>query len=218
MRKLFDFAGSPNFAPRYNIPPTTKILAVRLSAKDKAKREAFMPQWGLIPPFAKDTSVAVRMINARSESVSEKPSFRSPFRKRRCLIPADGFYEWQKQPDGKKQPFYFTSKDNHPLAFAGLWEQWDGGEQGMVESCTILTTKAPSYMENIHHRAPVIIRSEDFETWLTGNDAASLPPSDQDPNLKFHSVDRKVGNVKEEGADLIRPAPIPIRPIQGDLF
>ncbi len=218
LRKLFEFAESPNFAPRYNIPPTTKILAIRNSEVDPKKREAFMPRWGLIPSFAKDPAVAVKMINARSETVAEKPSFRSAFKKRRCLIPADGFYEWQKTESEKKQPYYFTSSNGSPLAFAGLWESWNSPDDGVIETCTILTTMAPDYMAEIHHRAPLVIKPENFENWLSGSDQKSLPSPKQDPELKYHPVGIKVGNVKSEGADLIKPAPPSTPPIQGSLF
>jgi putative SOS response-associated peptidase YedK len=152
------------FKPRYNIAPSQHVAAVRLKP-DTAKRELVQLRWGLIPSWAKDPKIAYSTINAKAETVATKPAFRSAFRKRRCLIPASGFYEWQQQ--GKqKQPMYIRLHDRHLFAFAGLWERWEPKDGEPIESCTIVTTEANEFMQRIHHRMPVILTPEDYEVWL----------------------------------------------------
>jgi putative SOS response-associated peptidase YedK len=151
-------------APRYNVAPTQPVAAVRIPAPGQP-RELALLQWGLIPSWAEDPSIGNRMINARSESVADKPSFRTAFKRRRCLIPADGYYEWQKQ-GAKKQPFLIHRPDDGPFAFAGLWEQWRGGDGSAVESCTIITTDATDATRPIHNRMPVILDPSDYALWL----------------------------------------------------
>ncbi len=150
---------------RYNIAPTQDIIAVRDKGKE---RELVSLHWGLVPSWAKDPAVGARMINARSETVTEKPSFREAFRRRRCLIPADGFYEW-KRTDRGKQPFFFKMRDEQPFSFAGLWERWEG-EGEAIESCTILTTAANEVLAPVHDRMPVILHKEDYELWLDADE------------------------------------------------
>jgi putative SOS response-associated peptidase YedK len=150
----------PNFPPRYNIAPSQPVGVVVPSAGQQ-KRQFRLMQWGLIPSWAKDASIGSKLINARSETVHEKPSFRSAFKYRRCLIVADGFYEWQKAGNGRKQPFYFSMKDRFIFAFAGLWESWQD-----IETCTILTTSANELLKPIHERMPVIVKPEDYGVWL----------------------------------------------------
>ena len=151
----------PEIPTRYNIAPTQEVAAV---LEEDEERKLEMLRWGLIPSWADDPAVGNRMINARSETVAEKPSFRTAFRKRRCLILADGFYEWQKT-NGGKQPYYIRMKNGSPFAFAGLWESWDkyGGE---IRSCTILTTDANEMVREVHHRMPVILPPETYDLWL----------------------------------------------------
>lgn len=151
--------------PRYNIAPTQDIAAVRRD-EVTSERELALLRWGLIPSWAKDMEMGARMINARAETVHEKPSFRRPFRQRRCLIAADGFYEWQKQPRGPKQPYFITVADGRPFAFAGLWEAWNPADGPVVESCTIITTQANDLLRPIHDRMPVILTPERFDSWL----------------------------------------------------
>jgi putative SOS response-associated peptidase YedK len=153
----------PPAIPRYNIAPTQPVLAVRLD--ENGRRELTFFRWGLIPSWSKDMSVGSRLINARAETVTEKPSFRNAFKRRRCLIPADGFYEWQKV-NGKKQPLYIHGTDGRPLALAGLWELWQDPEGTRLQTCTILTTTPNELMASIHDRMPVIIEPEDFSMWL----------------------------------------------------
>ncbi len=162
LAEYFDLDGYPSsLAPSYNVAPTQEVAAI-VEEGEERKLETF--RWGLIPSWAKDPSIGNKMINARTETVSEKPSFRSAFKKRRCLIVADGFYEWQKT-DGGKQPFYIRMKDSSPFAFAGLWETWDGhGEE--IRSCSIITTDANDLMDEIHHRMPVILPPDNYGAWL----------------------------------------------------
>jgi putative SOS response-associated peptidase YedK len=158
----FEITGPlPEVPARYNIAPTQEVAAV-LTEDDERHLE--MLRWGLIPSWADDPGIGSRMINARSETAAEKPSFRGAFKKRRCLIVADGFYEWQKV-NGGKQPYYIHMMGGRPFAFAGLWESWGKyGEE--IRSCTILTTDANNMVGRVHHRMPVILPPEEYELWL----------------------------------------------------
>ena len=166
------------FEPRYNIAPTQDILAVRVEG-ESGRREAAMLRWGLIPSWSKEPGGGPPMINARGESIAEKPSFRTATRRRRCLIPADGFYEWQKIAGStKKQPYYIHYRDDRPFAFAGLWESWKpkdakSDDASGIESCTIVTTSASKALESIHDRMPVILEPNEYTLWLD--------PAVQDP-------------------------------------
>jgi putative SOS response-associated peptidase YedK len=148
--------------PNYNVAPTQGVAAV---LEEDGQRHLEVLRWGLIPPWADDPQVGSRMINARAETAPEKPSFRRAFRERRCLIPADGFYEW-KRMNGGKQPYYIHMKEGRPFAFAGLWESWkdDGGPE--IRSCTILTTKPNALAGEIHDRMPVILPTGSYDVWL----------------------------------------------------
>lgn len=161
---MFGLETAPRLSPRYNIAPAQMVAAVRVSP-EAGKREIAILRWGLVPPWAKDASIGSRMINARAETVSEKPAFRSAFRKKRCLVPASGFYEWEKLPK-RKQPYHVGFRDGRPFAMAGLWERWQGPEGAAVESCTLITTGANALVSSIHDRMPVILRPGDFDLWL----------------------------------------------------
>ena len=154
----------PDIPPRYNIAPTQPVAAVRLKAREQA-RELVMLHWGLVPSWVKDPKIGARMINARSETAAQKPSFRAAFRRRRCLVIADGFYEWQKQ-NGAKQPFFIHFRDARPFAFAGLWEHWLGPDASEIESCTLLTTEPNDFLRPVHNRMPVILKPEAYQLWL----------------------------------------------------
>ena len=160
----FDLANVPTWTPRYNIAPTQEVLVV-LQPSPQANREARLHRWGLIPPWAKDPSIGNRMINARAETVATKPAFRRAFKERRCLLLADGLYEWQRQ-ERRKQPFYIRLRDGRPFAFAGLWEHWEGSEGMAIQSCTILTTTSNEVVGRIHDRMPVILSPTDYDRWL----------------------------------------------------
>jgi putative SOS response-associated peptidase YedK len=162
--KEFGVPVPSDLAPRYNIASTRQIAAVR-NRPDGEDREFVLLRWGLIPSWAKDPSIGARMINARAETAPEKPAFRSAFRRRRCLVPASGFYEWQKQ--GRvKQPYYISLRERKPMAIAGLWERWEGTEGAPIESCTLLTTDANDLIAPLHDRMPVIVSPGDFDLWL----------------------------------------------------
>ena len=159
--KAFQLDGVPDLSPRYNIAPTQQVLAIQLR---DGKRQASFLHWGLIPSWANDPAIGNRMINARADGVAIKPSFRSAFKKSRCLIVADGFYEWQKT--GKaKQPFYIRLKDDRPFAIAGLAEHWHRDEK-TIDSCTIITTEPNELTATVHDRMPVILAPADYDLWL----------------------------------------------------
>jgi putative SOS response-associated peptidase YedK len=154
----------PDMAPRYNIAPTQPVAAVRVPGPGQA-REMVMLHWGLVPFWAKDLKIGAQLINARSETAAEKPSFRAAFLQRRCLVIADGFYEWQKQ-NGAKQPYFIRLRHARPFAFAGLWERWEGPGAGPIESCTLLTTEPNDLIRPLHSRMPAILHPDDYSLWL----------------------------------------------------
>ena len=156
----------PPFTPRFNIAPTQPVAVVRACPEGPGlERELAWLRWGLIPSWAKDPAIGNRMINARAETAAEKPAYRAAFRHRRCLVVADGFYEWQRT-GGRKQPYFIRMRDDRPFAFAGLWESWHGPEEGPLESCTLLTTEPNELLEPIHNRMPVILAADDYRQWL----------------------------------------------------
>ena len=161
----FDLATQPDLQPRYNIAPTQQVPVVRLPSME-GQREAPRLRWGLVPFWADDTKIGNKLINARSETAHEKPSFRAAFARRRCLVPASGFYEWSKTDDGK-QPYYIHAADDGLLGMAGLWERWTSEQTGeVVESFTILTGQPNETVEPLHHRMPVIVQPADYAFWL----------------------------------------------------
>ena len=160
----FDISGPlPDLPPSYNVAPSQEVAAIVASGGGERRLELL--RWGLIPAWADDSSIGSRMINARSETAAEKSSFRKAFKERRCLIPADGFYEWQKT-NGGRQPYHLKMRDGRLFAFAGLWESWKGDEEGEIRSCTILTTDANDLVGEVHHRMPVILPPETYDLWL----------------------------------------------------
>jgi len=154
----------PPFAPSFNVAPTQPVTVIRV-APDGPGLEPVRLRWGLIPGWAKDPSIGNRMINARSETVAGKPAYRAAFRRRRCLLAADGFYEWQRTGRAK-QPWFIRLRDDRPFAFAGLWERWEGPDHSCIESCTLLTTEPNDLVRPIHNRMPVILAAEDYDGWL----------------------------------------------------
>lgn len=196
----------PFIAARYNVAPTQPVAAVRLN--EQGQREFTFFQWGLIPSWAKDPSIGSKLINARSETAAGKPSFRAAFKRRRCLLPATGFYEWRKL-NGGKQPMYIHEAGGGLMSLAGLWEIWHAPDGGELETCTILTTSANALMAPIHDRMPVIIDPADYEMWL-----APDTPSDQlqhllrpygDGGLAVYPVSPAVNRPQNEGETLIAP-------------
>ncbi len=160
----FDLFEAPAWTPRYNIAPTQEVLVV---VKDPAtaSRQARRHRWGLIPSWAKDPAIGNQMINAQAETAATKPAFRVAFKKRRCLILADGFFEWKKE-NRHKQPYYIRLDDGRPFAFAGLWEHWEGPEGKAIDSCTILTATPNDLLRPLHHRMAVILPSSAYDRWL----------------------------------------------------
>jgi len=204
---LFEVA---DFEPRFNIAPSQPVAVVRAAATGSAlEREFAWLRWGLIPSWASDPAVGHRMINARAETAPEKPAFRAAFRRRRCLVVADGFYEWQRAA-AAKQPYFLRMRDDRPFAFAGLWESWEGPDHGAVESCTILTTEANPVVRPIHDRMPVILAPADYGRWL---DPAVQRPEELRGLLRPHApeammayaVDRHVNHPAHEGPRCIEP-------------
>ncbi len=163
LAEFFRLIDSFDWKPRYNIAPTQPVLIIR---DEEGRRQPAVVRWGLIPSWADDERIGSRMINARAETAATKPSFRSAFRRRRCLVPADGFFEWKKLSGRGKQPYYITRPDGTPFALAGLWERWEKGPNGPIESCTILTTAANQQLAQLHDRMPVILPEEAFDIWL----------------------------------------------------
>jgi putative SOS response-associated peptidase YedK len=187
----------PQLRPRFNIAPTQLIACVRRVPAPGSELEVAQLQWGLVPPWSKDGKSAYSMINARSETVHEKPSFRSPFRSRRCLIVADGFYEWVRE--GKvKRPFYITMADDQPFCMAGIWERWTA-EEKVVESVAVLTTTANGLMAKIHDRMPVILPPSEFHRWLE----ADIPPAKKNDAESEQRAVAATASLQE----LLRPFP-----------
>ncbi len=198
--------GAVPIAPRYNIAPSQPILAVPNERADQF--DHFL--WGLIPSWAKDPKIGAQMCNARAETVAEKNSFKNAYRRRRCLIAADGFYEWRTNADEKtKQPFYIRHKDAKPFAFAGLWEIWSDDAGNEVRSATIITTRPNELMTQIHARMPVILHEKDFHRWLDPKEHAAgdfqdlLEPYPAEL-MDAYPVAKTVNNVRNDGPDLIK--------------
>ncbi len=164
LQEHFEFLIHEELEFRYNIAPSQDILVVGSNGKDRVGTKM---RWGLVPPWAKDTKIGYKMINARAESLDEKVSFKRPFQSQRCLILCDGFYEWKKEGN-MKQPYRFMMKNNKPFAFAGLWERWDKGDKPLF-TCTIITTKPNELLEEVHDRMPVILPEDKYDEWIDRN-------------------------------------------------
>jgi putative SOS response-associated peptidase YedK len=210
LRRAFGFVEQPNLMPRYNIAPTQDAPVLRQRREPKGERTLQMLRWGLIPSWAKDTKIAAKLINARAESIAEKPSFRSAFRRRRCLVPADGFYEWRAEGT-RKQPYLIVRRDREPFAFAGLWERWTPKEpdaaSASIDSFTIVTTDANALLKPLHVRMPVILAPEDYGRWLDPDAAeadllALLKPAPQEW-LGYAPVSPRVNAAAVDDAALI---------------
>lgn len=208
MAQLFGTVGPvPNFPARYNVAPSFDVPAIRMGEGGGARALTLL-RWGLVPSWAKEGMKP--LINARGETVAEKPSFRSAFKRRRCLLPADGFYEWRRPQSGPKQPFNIQQKGGEPFAMAGIWEVFTDAEGSEVQSCAIITTSANKTLEPIHHRMPVILDPDDWAAWIeTPEDGARdllalLKPAPNDL-LKAYEVSTRVNRVAHDGPDLIEP-------------
>ncbi|MEP7181272.1 MAG: SOS response-associated peptidase [Betaproteobacteria bacterium] len=202
----FGLAQTPELHPRYNIAPMTDIPVVRVNAT--GARELVRMRWGLVPRWAKDPSIGAKMINARGETIAEKPSFRTAYRKHRCLLPADGFYEWVQVGGGShptKQPMHIGMKDGSPFGFAGLAERWLSAEGEVLDSCTIVTTEANELLRPIHDRMPVIVAADAYARWLdpAHTDVADLVAPFPSAAMAAYPVSTRVNNVRHDDAALI---------------
>ena len=213
IQEHFNLDSEPDWSPRYNIAPTQPVLAIRQDAKHP-RREASLVRWGLIPFWAKDRSIGYKTINAKSETAAEKPAFREAIKKRRCLVAADGFYEWKKLGPKEKQPFNIGMKDDSLFAFAGLWDRWrdpadSSADAPYLETLTILTTAANPLLAEVHDRMPVIVRPEDYELWLDpgmtdpARLADVLKPFDS-RLMRMYPVSKRVNKVENDDAELIK--------------
>ena len=230
MRRMFGYEELPNFPPRYNIAPTQPIAIVRAARRDGLLTHHFnLARWAFLPTFVKDPKDFPLVFNARCEGIAEKASFRNALRRRRCLIPADAFYEWRRIGAGKtatSQPFLFRRTDGAPLALAGLWETWHGPNGEEVDTACIITTGANGTSAAIHPRLPVVIERDAFATWLEPDEAiepalALLRPPEDDV-LCFLPVSDAVNKVANDSPEIMMPvervgAPAP-REVQPSLF
>ncbi|HVU23435.1 MAG TPA: SOS response-associated peptidase [Opitutus sp.] len=195
------------FVTRYNIAPGTAIPAIRRVPTDATRREAVALRWGFVPSWSEQDE-GTRLVNARAESIATRPMFRDAYRKRRCVVPASGFYEWQ--PVGRvKQPWLFRRRDEQPFGLAGLWDRWRRPDGGMLETCAVLTTEPNALMRPIHTRMPVLLTAEQCETWLDAPDPAALEPLLQPAPADAWSavaVSTRVNNVRVDDPSVLAPA------------
>lgn len=197
----------PEIRARYNIAPTQQVPIIRLN--DAGSRELSQVKWGFVPFWAKDPSIGSRMINARAETVATAPAFRSAFKKTRCLIPASGFYEWQKREGTAKQPMHIGMNDGAPFAFAGLWTTWGAKDAEPLLTCTIITGEPNELVAPIHNRMPVILAADDYGRWLdlaAPNPDALLRPFPAN-GMTAYPVSTRVNSPKHDDADIIVPVP-----------
>ena len=203
MRQLFGYPEQPSFPPRYNIAPTQPVPVVRI---DQGKRQFALVRWGLIPYWVKDPRNFAQLHVARSESVNDKPAFRNAMRRRRCLVPADGFYEWSEH--GPKRPFFIRPRPGGPIAFAGLWETWMGPNGEEVESVAVITTPANRTLRAIAERMPAILPPAAFEPWLDcahvdGETAAAFLMPAPEELLEAYEVSTAVNRAANDGPELL---------------
>lgn len=212
MAQLFAAAPANNLpnVPNYNVCPTTQVHVV--TGDEETGRRLVSMRWGFLPHWYKTPTDGPLLINARAETIAEKPAFRAACRERRCLVPVDGFYEWTKDKDGNRLPWLIqsASADGETLALAGVWQRWDSkaeADNGAIKTCAIVTTGANNSIGQIHHRMPVILRQKDWGLWLgeQGKGAAALMASAPEDALTFNRVSRKVNSNRASGVDLIEP-------------
>ncbi len=195
-----------NFAPRYNIAPTQLAPVIT----NEHPHELSFFRWGLIPSWAKEEAIGNKMINARADGIADKPSYRSAFKRRRCIVPASGFYEWQKGAGKTKTPMYIQVKDQDVFAIAGLWEVWHNANGDQIDTFTIITTDANAFMQPIHDRMPVILHKKDYEQWLDPKEVPAstllplLKPFDAD-QMTAYEVSRAVNTPSIDEPQLIEP-------------
>ncbi len=217
---VFGLAEAPEVHPHYNIAPMTDVPIVRIGTD--GERELVRMRWGLVPRWAKDPSIGTKMINARGETVHDKPSFRTAYRRHRCLIPADGFYEWMSVGAGehaRKQPMHIGMKDRSLFAFGGLFERWRSEADEVLDTCTIVTTEANSLLAAVHARMPMIVAPQDYARWLDPGNAevADLIAPFPAEAMAYYPVSTRVNNVRHDDVTLIESAePIPADTADGD--
>jgi putative SOS response-associated peptidase YedK len=206
LRRIFGYLEQPNFPPRHNIAPTQPVPVVML---ENGVRHFHLMRWGLIPSWVKDPRKFTLLINARSETVLEKPAFKNAIRRRRCLIPADGYYEWQVV-DGSKRPFFIYRRDRQPLGFAALAETWMGPNGEELDTVAIVTTAASAELSVLHHRVPVAIDEVDFARWLDCSEDSAEPvlglmAPPRNSAFAWHEVSKRVNHADNDDAQLILP-------------
>ncbi len=207
LARLLGLMDVPELPPRYNIAPSQSVAAVRTSRGDRP--ELVLMRWGLIPAWSKTPGKDYRMINAKAETLAQRPAFRTAYRRRRCLIPADGFYEWKRLSD-RKQPYYFSMEDGEPFVFASLWEQWRGPDEDIIDSCAIITTEPNGIVAAVHNRMPAILAEQDYDTWLdpdhqdTNTLDALLKPYDANPMVAT-PVSAHVNNPRNDDPRCVEP-------------
>jgi putative SOS response-associated peptidase YedK len=208
-RRLFGYAEQPNFPPRYNVAPTQPVPIVRVA---EGRRQFALVRWGLIPPWVKNPRQFSLLINARGESVNDKPAFRNAMRRRRCLFPADGFYEWKLEGE-RKRPFCVRPADGAPIAYAGLWETWMGPDGEEMETAAIVTTAAAGTLARLHDRMPVVVPPDAFDFWLDCRNvdammASALFVPASEGRFEAYEISPAVNRVENDGPQLLAPASI----------
>lgn len=207
MAELFKLLNQIDYPPRYNIAPTQPVVAIW---EQQGKRTAQLVRWGLVPGWVKDPRDFPLLINARAETMAEKPAFRDSVRNQRCIIPADGYYEWMKGPDGRRQPYYITMVDGSPMAFAGLYTTWSGPEGEEVDTAAIVTVDASAEVSPVYDRMPAILHGDAVDAWLNTRDvdvreAVQLALPLPEGSIRYHPVSKAVGSSRAEGPELIEP-------------
>lgn len=196
----FHLLWTPELAPHYNIAPGQAIPVVRETGQG---RELAYLKWGLIPSWAKEASIGMKLINARGETLADKPAFRSAYRQRRCLVPANAFYEW-KVVAGRKQPYCISLRDDGPFGMAGLWEHWQAPDGQVVESCTIVTVDANALIAALHDRMPLIVAPEDYDAWLAA-ESKELPHAVAAGDMRYYPVSPLVSNARNDVPACLAP-------------
>jgi putative SOS response-associated peptidase YedK len=218
LARLFGFAERPNLAPRYNIAPTQEVPVIRQRREPAGQRSLAALRWGLVAPWADDPKSGPPLINARAESLLDKPTFCGAFQKRRCLVPADGYYQW-REGDASKQPYLIARRDGAPFALAGIWERWGPRHDpaAALDSFTIITTEANDFLSSFHHRMPVVLPPESYAAWLdpdaAGEDVADLLTPATNNLLEAVPLARAVNSIRADGPEVLQPAgPVEVWP------
>jgi putative SOS response-associated peptidase YedK len=215
IRRLFRYPEQPNFPPRYNVAPTQPVPIVKM---ENGERHFALVRWGLLPSWVKDPKTFTLLINARGESVNDKPAFKNAMRRRRCLFPADGFYGW-KEAGGRRRVYYARPRDGAPMALAGLWETWTGPNGEEMDTAVIVTTRANSALAQAHDRAPVIVPPEAFDFWLDcdkvdAQTATALIAPAPEGSVEVYEVSPAVGRVANDSPELIAPFDAAAAPVE----